>query len=136
MGDFPNLDSPGTLYSSHGTATIEALGNAYAPVPGALASDLVVQQWNVEFSGTLGGPAVLTLCYDDQTLGFPEDTLRVAHWREGEGWEFLTGVLDTGANTFQFNTDSFSPFVIVPEPASLAILISGGMALIRRRRRL
>ena len=66
-----------------------------------------------------------------------EEELLVYHQLLSDGWEPLPILArDTVGNTLTVTTDSFSMFVLggVPEPATLGLLLLGGLAMLRRKR--
>ncbi len=95
----------------------------------------MAQVWDLGFDGDPAGEILLTFGYDEELIGdIPEDQLMIAHFAGGQ-WELLdVAGRDAGANTITVRTDSLSPFVLsVPEPATLALLLTGGLTLLRRR---
>ncbi|MGH0037831.1 MAG: PEP-CTERM sorting domain-containing protein [Myxococcota bacterium] len=102
-----------------------------------VASGATAQAWEVDYTGTLDGNAVLQFAYDDTLLDVPEAALAVAHFTEAGVWEILQGAVDPVANLITVETSSFSPFVLaVPEPGTGLLVVSAliGLAAARRRR--
>ena len=93
----------------------------------------VVQLWQFNSSGNIGGPTDFTLAYDPATLGgIPAEDLQVYHYNSSGTWEQLQVLSrDLLANTITVQTTSFSPFVIggaIPEPTSFALISLAGTA--------
>ena len=92
-----------------------------------------VQMWNLEYTGNFTGCSIpqfvdcveLTFNYDDSTLIGPEELFRVLRYT-GTSWVVLPVIShDTVGNTITVATDSFSQFVLLPEPAAIVSLLSG-----------
>ena len=136
---FENVTAEGVFTSDYAALTQEQIADLseelLASIDFAFAGG-PLQLWDVDFTGEFDGLATLTIAYDYTALGVPEGDLFVAHQLGSGEWEILTGVVDTEAHTITIVTDSFSPFVLgaVPEPGTLATLLFGGAALLRRRR--
>lgn len=133
---FSDLLEPGTLNAVYTTRTAAELIAEYGSLPGGLVDEETMQLWLVDFSGGLGAAAEMTFAYDEATLPFPEEDLRVSHWTDAGGWEVMEGVLDTDADTITILTTGFSPFVLspVPEPGiALAVLAVLVASMLRRR---
>jgi hypothetical protein len=96
----------------------------------------------VELSALLDGTEVgfeadLSLWVDDAYLGDGSDLI-VLHWN-GSSWdELVPSAFDPASRLLRVDgLMEFSPFVVaqVPEPAMMSLLVAGGLALIRRRRK-
>jgi hypothetical protein len=84
-----------------------------------------VQLWEVDFTGALGGSAVLVFRYDDALLpvGSDELDLRIYHFTPNaqgiKRWQLAGGTggtVDPVANTITVSTSVFSPFAVGIEP--------------------
>ncbi|MCC7407708.1 MAG: DUF3466 family protein [Phycisphaeraceae bacterium] len=99
----------------------------------------MLQAWDIDFTGEVGGLVTLTFHYDPSLLpaDFDETTLGVLHYTGGV-WESLCVLaIDPEADTITVQTSGFSPFVLaVPEPSTApALVIIGGLVMIRRWQR-
>jgi len=81
----------------------------------------VIAAFDFEPHGTTFDPRIeLTLAYGPDALpeGVGEADLVIALLDEANGeWEFVTGVVDTYANTITFSIDDFTLFAILAAPA-------------------
>jgi len=100
-----------------------------------------VMMWDITFDGEFTGFVELTFGYDDSYLlpGFDEEDLFVWHTLPGPTWEQLDVIArDLVNNTITVRTDSFSTFALagpVPEPATMTLLVVGGVVLLKRKQR-
>ena len=80
----------------------------------------VIAAFDFEPHGTTFDPGIeLTLAYDPDALpeGMREADLVIALLDEATGeWEFVTGVVDTDANTITFSINHFTLFAILAAP--------------------
>jgi len=76
------------------------------------ASDSV-QLWNIEFTGTFAGDAIISFGYRDTSLAIDvnEEDLAMYHFT-GDKWVQLVGAVDTLANTITVEADSLSYFAL------------------------
>lgn len=131
---FSEILASGSFYADYAVASPADLESLYGPLPSVPEGVAGLQMWNAGFTGGFSGQAAATFIYDESLLPVAESELTLWHWT-GTGWENLGGTLDLAANTVSVETGSFSPFVLVPEPATLALVALGGvMTLVRRRR--
>ena len=113
------------------------LGAMPGPVDFDLAGD--AQLWEIAFTGEFDGQVALTFRYFHETLpsGMDQSLLGIYHQLDSGEWELLPVIArDPAAYTITVLTDSFSPFALgeVPEPATLALLGIGSLAMLRRKR--
>jgi hypothetical protein len=136
---------PSQLYLSFGdvaqagavTATTLNITGGCMP-PGSPAG---VAAWELtaseDFQFGEGGSATLTFDFSDVALGsqVTADDIHLMHWNETE-WVDVTDTVDMEHKTItSIALDSFSPFVLTPEPGTISLLALGGLAVIRRRRK-
>lgn len=110
--------------------------------PGTLrmwGPDDTMQVWMIDFDGTFNS-AELTVHYNDTGMTLEEEA-GLGLWHRDSvtgGYKFLD-VLARNAdeNWLTVRAEGFSPFVIgsLPEPATASLLLIGGLAALRRRRR-
>ena len=91
------------------------------PFPTSPEDYHVIAAFDFEPHGTTFDPRIeLTLAYGPDALpeGVREADLVIALLDEATGeWEFVTGVVDTDANTITYSIDDFSLFAILAAPA-------------------
>ncbi len=135
---FEKVITPGAFYAEYDDLDEDELdehinnGDIGAPtfvIPGDF------QVFELEFDGEFDGDVELILHYDPTLLGgFNERDLRIYHYIDDQ-WEGLPTLIDAFADTATVTVSSLSPFGvgIIPEPASIAMLAVGGLALLHRR---
>jgi hypothetical protein len=112
--------------------------NNPANFQGDLAGKLLA--WDInpaqEFQLGADNSAVLTFSYAGTYVdpNIATDEIKLMHW-SGSDWIDVTGTVDTVNETItSIPMDSFSPFVMIPEPATLSLLALGALAMLRRRK--
>ena len=139
--NFSNVSAGGTLSAVYQQTDPASFAAGYLDDPSDVDFILSglpggnVQFWDVSLEGGAFDRATLTVHYDEALLpvGFDETTLGISHYHDGV-WENLPIVgQDVVANTLTFETTSFSLLVATPEPATLGLLMVGGLVLLRRR---
>jgi len=124
------------------TSDLQSSGNSYGA--GAIDFNLPVagssvQIWDISDSlGEPSAPVTLTFTFDPTGMTSQEIAgLEIEHYVNGN-WDEITPSLISG-DEITFTTSSFSPFAlgeeVVPEPASLSLLVIGAGGLLMRRRR-
>jgi hypothetical protein len=93
-----------------------------------------------DFSGPTFTSVDMAFHYDNAlatALGIDVDDLQVFHYN-GSSWDVLGGTVNAGSSTISVDgVDSFSQFAVgvVPEPTTLSLLVAGGLAILRRRKK-
>lgn len=145
VAQFSNITEIGSLNVQSAPANLDDMLNGdgpfgAGPVNFALPTGANnVQTWDIVYSGSFSGLITLTFAYDPTGLtAADQQALQIYHWTKGQ-WDNLGGLVNLDAHTITVNTNSLSPFALgitaVPEPASLSILVFGGLALLQRKRR-
>jgi len=87
-----------------------------------------------------GGRGTITIvgydfAIDGQSVGYGELTSILGGLPEDEPWRHLTGTLASGEPIDNdFRIAEYAKIILIPEPATIALLSIGGIAVIRRRR--
>jgi T5SS/PEP-CTERM-associated repeat protein len=93
------------------------------------------ESWDFEVSGLPSGDDVLL---SFAVSGQPATgEINIWHYEDGSGWSpYTPGDLVVSDGWASFSVDSFSSYAltVVPEPASMSLLVLGGMALAIRKR--
>jgi hypothetical protein len=118
-----------TALNDEGEPLDELNMSSTAAYPAASGDRAVIAAFNFDPDGATFNPGIqITLTYDPDTIpaGVNESSLIIAFYNESsEGWEYITGVVNTGANTITFTVRHFTTFTIQTPPVKHA---GGGVA--------
>jgi hypothetical protein len=129
--DFHSVSTPGSL-------SVALLSADRTDVPTGLTS--VIGVWQFTPTSLQFGSVDLTFRYDDAAaaaLSVDPNTLNLYHY-DGTNWVLVGGTTIDTTNKLLTATGltSFSEYAIaVPEPATMTLLVMGGLSLLLRRRR-
>jgi hypothetical protein len=100
-----------------------------------ISGDSVLGGWTFDAEGyTEGDPVYLSF---EVGAGFSAAELSLWHLDDGEWTEYMPDDLTYDGQYASFTVTGFSGYGVtaVPEPATLALLAIGGLAMLRRRRK-
>jgi hypothetical protein len=122
--------SAGTIaLNDEGEPLDELNMSSTAAYPAASGDRTVIAAFDFDPDGATFNPGIeITLTYDPDTIpaGVNESSLIIAFYNESsEGWEYITGVVNTVANTITFTVNHFTTFAIQTPPVPHA---GGGLA--------
>jgi len=109
-----------TALNSEGEPLDELNMSSATVYPDASGDRRVIAAFDFEPDGATFDPGIeITLTYDPDTIpsGVNESSLIVAFYNESsEGWEYITGIVNTSANTITFTVHHFTTFTIQTPP--------------------
>jgi len=118
-----------TALNGEGEPLDELNMSSTAAYPAAFGDRTVIAAFNFDPDGAAFNPGIeITLTYDPDTIpaGVNESSLIIAVYDESsEGWEYITGVVNTVANTITFTVRHFTTFTLQTPPVPHA---GGGLA--------
>jgi hypothetical protein len=130
---FSSIVGAGSFFAEYSVLDSADIALMYGALPDHV-TESTFQGWQAEFTGEFAGSVTIAFQYDPTGLPWAEEDLQILHWT-GSAWETLPGTIDFLGDTILVDTTSLSPFLLIPEPATMAILALGGLAILRRRRK-
>ena len=137
--NFNDIDITGNGELDFAAETTEVTGNQYSSLF-TLAAGSVSVNWSFTLNRELAGDESIDLVFDLGSTDLVEDDIHLWHYdSETETYTEITGLdfsqIDSGILTAAGIAD-FSDYTVTvaPEPATMSLLVLGGLAVLRRRR--